>query len=126
MYENNYVRTYVPTQWQAPSNSIQWVQGVAGAKGYMIAPNSSVLLMDSEETKFYIKSADASGMPNLRIFEYTEISPVKADIPTEKAEVENYCTKEEMDEIRAQIADILARLEEKKPATRKKEVAENE
>ena len=51
----------------------QWVQGETAAKAYLVAPNSSVLLMDSEKETFYIKSADASGMPlPLRIFDYKE------------------------------------------------------
>ena len=49
-----------------------WVQGEAGAKAYPVAPNSSVILMDSENNVFYIKSADASGMPMMRTFDYTE------------------------------------------------------
>ena len=43
--------------------SIIWVQGEEGAKAYMVAAGNSVLLMDSENSAFYIKSTDASGMP---------------------------------------------------------------
>lgn len=53
------------------SNSIIWVQGEAGAKSYLVAPNSTVQLWDSEAQKIYLKSADASGMPNIRVLEYT-------------------------------------------------------
>lgn len=54
-------------------NSIVWVQGESSAKSYPVAPNTSVLLMDSEESVFYIKATDSSGMPlPLRIFDYTE------------------------------------------------------
>lgn len=42
---------------------IIWVQGEEGAKAYMVAAGNSVLLMDSENSTFYIKSTDASGMP---------------------------------------------------------------
>ena len=63
-----------PTQQQPQSNpGLIWVQGEAGAKAYAIAPNTTVMLMDSEAQTFYIKSADASGMPQpLRAFDYTE------------------------------------------------------
>ena len=55
------------------SSGINWVQGEAGAKSYAIAPGQHVLLMDSENNVFYIKSSDGSGMPMpLRIFDYTE------------------------------------------------------
>jgi len=65
-------------QMQAPAmtqnnNGIVWVQGEAGAKSYLVGSGNSVLLMDSEDSVFYIKSTDASGMPMpLRVFEYTE------------------------------------------------------
>lgn len=59
-------------QAQPSSNGLIWVQGEAGAKSYLVANGSSVLLMDSEKQTFYIKSADAAGMPSMRTFDYTE------------------------------------------------------
>lgn len=51
-----------------------WIQGgEAGAKSYLVAPGETVMLMDAENPVFFLKSADASGMPlPLRVFEYTE------------------------------------------------------
>lgn len=66
---------YQPTQQpQVPQTNqgILWVQGEAGAKSYLVAPNTSVLLMDSENERFYIKTTDSAGMPTLRTFEYKE------------------------------------------------------
>ena len=65
-------QTFQP-QPQTNTSSITWVQGEIGAKAYPIAPGTSVLLMDSDEQCFYIKSADTSGMPSLRKYEYNEI-----------------------------------------------------
>jgi hypothetical protein len=48
------------------------VQGIAGAKSYLVAPNSTVTLWDSEGPSIYVKSADASGLPRIRIFDYVE------------------------------------------------------
>ena len=59
------------TQPQNNGNGLTWVQGEAGAKSFLLAPNTTVMLMDSENDTFYLKSADASGMPTLRIFDYT-------------------------------------------------------
>lgn len=65
--------TSQPMQVQQPNNGLIWVQGESGAKSYLVAPNSTVMLMDSEGERFYLKSADASGMPlPLRVFEYKE------------------------------------------------------
>ena len=55
------------------NNGLVWVQGEVAAKSYPVAPNCTVMLMDSEGERFYLKSADSSGMPlPLRVFEYTE------------------------------------------------------
>lgn len=51
---------------------INWVQGLAGAKGFMVAPGQTAFLMDSEGQTFYMKSADQSGMPTLRVFDFQE------------------------------------------------------
>ena len=64
-------------QMQTPTpqtnNGLVWVQGEVAAKSYPVAPNCTVMLMDSEGERFYLKSADASGMPlPLRVFEYKE------------------------------------------------------
>ena len=58
---------------QQQSSQIIWVSGEAGAKSYLVAPGNTVMLLDAENSVFYLKSADASGMPlPLRIFDYKE------------------------------------------------------
>ena len=56
----------------ATQSALTWVQGEAGAKSYLVAPNSTVVLWDSEAPIIYLKSSDASGLPNMRVLEYTE------------------------------------------------------
>lgn len=87
-----------------------WVQGEAGAKSFCVAPGQNVLLMDSEAQRFYIKSADASGMPlPLRIFDYKEVSAQTVDVP--KQEV-RYVTYEEFNELKSNISKIIDKQEE--------------
>ena len=63
----------MPTPAQQTNNGLVWVQGEAGANSFLVAPGCTVMLMDSEGERFYLKSADASGMPlPLRVFEYKE------------------------------------------------------
>ncbi len=89
-YQNPYMQQ---PQQQTQSSGIVWVQGEAGAKSYLLAPGQSVLLMDSEESRFYIKSSDPSGIPMpLRVFEYKELSEA-AKAPTE------YVTRKEFEEL---------------------------
>lgn len=74
-------------QNNSPNTTIIWVQGVAGAKAYPVAPSNSVQLMDSESDHFFIKSTDASGMPMpLRVFEYKEITQSNSQKPPQVAQ----------------------------------------
>lgn len=98
-----------PMQLQQPATAASpiWVQGEAGAKAYPVAPGSSVILMDSESNVFYIKSADQSGMPMLRAFDYTERTAAHS-APVQAAQMpqEDYVTRAEFDALRAQIAAL--------------------
>lgn len=42
---------YQQPQQQNVNQGILWVQGEAGAKSYLVAPNTSVLLMDYDKKK---------------------------------------------------------------------------
>lgn len=84
-----------PTQ----QSSVIWVQGEEGAKAYMVAAGNSVLLLDSENSAFYIKSTDQSGMPlPLRVFDYTErTQPTKAAPTAQAAPTVEYVTRAEFE-----------------------------
>ena len=118
MYSQQYQQPY-STQIQpsqapvAPqnNNSIQWVQGEAGAKAYPLPPNSNALLMDAECECFYIKSVDASGMPlPLRVFEYKEVLANNETIDMthshDEKPAEEYATKQELDDIKRMLEEI--------------------
>lgn len=51
-----------------------FVNGEAGAKGYLVAAGNTVMLIDADPdaNTFWLKSADASGMPSMRTFDYVE------------------------------------------------------
>lgn len=88
-------------QPQQPQNGIQWVQGEAGAKSYLVAAGNTVMLMDSETQRFYIKSTDANGMPHpLDVYEYRRVSETQtpANVPT--------ITREEYDALGAKINEL--------------------
>lgn len=64
----------------SPSNDIVWVQGENDAKARPVIAGHSALFMDSENTCFYIKTVDASGIPQpLRVFDYKERTQVGTD-----------------------------------------------
>lgn len=89
---------------QAPQNNgIIWVQGEAGAKAYPVAAGNSVQLMDTEESVFYIKTVDQSGMPQpLRIFEYNEKTAQNRAVSQAAANTD-VVTREEFEALREDV-----------------------
>ena len=79
------VQTVTQPQAQAQNTGIIWVQGEAGAKSHLVAPNSTVALWDSETQRIFLKSADASGMPAMKILNYTIEEQPKNAIPLQNA-----------------------------------------
>lgn len=104
-----------PTQPQVPQTNqgILWVQGEAGAKSYLVAPNTSVLLMDSENSQFYIKTTDQAGMPTLRTFVYQEVTgaPQDAQKQAEKNLDDKYVTRQEYNDLRGKYEELYRLLE---------------
>ena len=120
--QNQYQQTMPqvnPQPLQNGSQGLLWVQGDAGAKAYMMAPNMTVLLMDSEAQLFYLKSTDMSGVPTLRTFKYTEVTsqPVLEEVQDSK-----YVTRQEYDEIKGKVDGIIQSIENIKPKNTRNKV----
>ena len=103
-----------PTQPQV-NQGLLWVSGEVGAKSYLVAPNSTVLLMDSDAQRFYLKSADNAGLPSLRIFEYNEVTNIQQNAPQAPNLDENvlndkFVTREEYEGLKRQYESIMERL----------------
>ena len=164
-----YPQQYQPVQYQQPAQQVQqpiqqpapqqissnlvWVQGEAGAKSHLVAPNTTVALWDSESQRIFLKSADAAGMPSMKILNYTieetpnigspaqkavsaAVNPAsvpmqeyagKAETAALKAEIEAY--KGEIESLRSELETFrgdLYGIAGKKPTTRKKEAVSDE
>ena len=109
--QNAVAQPSMPSQTiQQQSSQIIWVSGEAGAKSYLVAPGNTVMLLDAENSVFYLKSADASGMPlPLRIFDYKERTTTAqqafgGSVTAESVNLDNFVTRKEFDELKASIA----------------------
>lgn len=110
------VQTY-PGPFQqpvAPSNNIKWVQGRAGANAFPVNAGETAQLMDTEDSVFYIKSADYSGMPlPLRVFDYSErIQTEDRDPQVARSEFDELCQrcdalKKQNEELKKQFDDLM-------------------
>lgn len=91
---------------QPPQTGMIWVQGETGAKSYLMAPGNTLPLWDSESQTIYIKSVDASGMPSMRVLDYTErtITPRQA---APVAPTEQYVTRAELDALSARVDALM-------------------
>lgn len=115
-YPQNYqMPAYYPTQtpqtnqFQNGTSSLIWVQGEGAAKSYPVAPNTSVPLWDSEANVVYIKSADASGMPSIKVLDYTV-----RDNAQRTAEIQpqtDFVTHNELADIQKEIDSLRAKFE---------------
>ncbi len=106
-----------PAQPPQANQGLLWVQGETGAKSYLMAPNTTVLLMDSEGSRFYLKSTDNAGMPSMRTFEYTEILQNTPQAPQTVPDNldSKYVTRVEYDALSAKYAEIMDKLDSFRP-----------
>lgn len=102
-----------PLQQQQPGPSIVWVQGEQEALSYMVAPNSAVALWDSLAPVVYLKQADASGKPTIKIYDLVERS--NRPIQPQQSQGVEYVTRQEFDALSARLDALAA----SKAATRK-------
>lgn len=107
-YNQSAIQPIQPPQQTQQQGNLIWVQGIEGAKSYLVAPNSTVQLWDSEAESIYLKSADATGMPSIKILDYTvrnaQNTPKKP--PIEEQTIK-YATKDDIDGLRAEFAKKL-------------------
>lgn len=101
----------------ASTNNIVWVQGIEGAKAWQLAPNSMVILLDSEvEGKMYIKVSDNIGMSSLRCFSYVE--EVQSAQSNNGLDLSQYVKKDELQNL---LKELLSNNEQSVSATQSTE-----
>lgn len=107
-YGNNFVPPYgqnysnffgyrdiTPQSNNQITTNLIWVQGIEGAKAYMLSPGSKAILLDSEiENRAYIKIADELGATKLRKFDLIEVE--ENETPSKLTE---YVRKDELQEL---------------------------
>ena len=120
IYNNGFPATYQPMyqyqpQVQNQSSGLIWIQGEQAAKSYLVAPNNTVALFDSEAQSIYLKSADASGMPSIKVLDYTIRDSARSPANTPGIAPEgnnaNYATKAEIQAVIEQITALQGRVD---------------
>lgn len=94
-------------QQQPAQQGMIWVQGEAAGKSYLVAPGNTVPLWDSERQTIYLKSVDNSGIPTMRILDYTERTQ---SMPTAAPGVD-YVTRAEYDALAKKVEALIPKEE---------------
>lgn len=108
-YQPNYQPNYQMQNPAGNNNPLIWVSGEAGAKAYLVAPNTTVALWDSERQTIYLKSADTSGMPTMKILDYSirENEPVQRPLANEIIPSNSYATKDDLEALKKEVETKL-------------------
>ena len=137
-YNNYFPATYQPMYYQPPQipqiqqntqpSTLIWVGSFNEAQAYPVAPNNAVALWDSSSPAIYLKQADASGRPSLKVFDIVE----RTD--NAKASSVEYATKSDLTAFNKALEDFRAEIDAMKgdmygiagKKRAKKEVTEDE
>lgn len=87
-----------------PQSGVQWVSGEQEARSWMVAPNAAVALWDSTAPTVYLKQADASGKPTLKVYDLVERLASAPD--TQKAPSVEYVTRKEFDALASLVSEM--------------------
>ena len=134
-YNNPYFNPYQqypytqPTQQQTPmTNYLQltFINGIEGAKAFIVAPNQTIYLKDSDSNILYEKKADAQGRYTLTAF---ELKPVEINTPTAPTQPTAYATTSDLNALKSTFMEqmnIITSKLEKLNLTQNKEATSNE
>lgn len=103
----------MPPQTQPGNQSMVWVSGEQEAMGYLVAPNSAVALWDSNSPTIYLKQADASGKPSLKVYDLVERNASRTAPAAPQAAPVEYATKQDLEALAARVEALSAK---EKPA----------
>ena len=103
--------SYQQTSSGQVQNNIIWVKGKENARSMQLQPNSTLIMLDNQANKFYIKTTDDIGLGKIRVFNYTEeedneINNNNNNNQQNIPDLSQYVTKD-------QLQDIISSLKEK-------------
>lgn len=102
------------TMPQTPTNDMIFVLNENEASSFPVAPNNRVVLWDKNQTTFYVKSANAQGIPSMQIFDFSERTQNAPQTPTEHACKcgDNFVTKDEFNALKGKLEELTQKFNE--------------
>jgi len=107
-YQQAYYQPIQPTQQTQQPSSLIWVGSFSEAQMYPVAPNAAVALWDASSPAIYLKQADASGRPTIKIFDLVE----RTDAPKQQeGKLSDYATKDDLAAFNAALDALKGNIE---------------
>lgn len=116
--ENQITQPFQQPQMQvAPTqntNDMIFVLNENEASSFPVLPNNRVVLWDKNQKTFYVKSANAQGIPSMQIYDFTERPQNTPQTPTEHTCQcgDKFATKEQLNVLQDKFDDIMAIVED--------------
>lgn len=108
MQQNAPQQATTPQQQMQPTTQIQnieYVNGIEGAKAYIMQPNSTKWLMDSDGSFFYVKTSNAQNQATVKAYKYVEYNAnVTKDDNAEQIE---YVTLDEFNKLKKTVNNLI-------------------
>jgi hypothetical protein len=109
--QNAYQPPTMPGQaTQQATPSIIWVPNAQAAEGYLVAPNSAVVLWDSSAPVVYLKQTDASGKPNMKTYDLVERTSIPQVQPTTQEPDRITALKSEVERLKSELGELKEKL----------------
>lgn len=109
-------------------NGIIWVPGYAAANDYLVAANNAVALWDQNGPFVYLKQADSTGKPTIKVYELVERDPNQQNAPQQQIQLPDFDQFVKRDDLkglvsRDELEDIIAERFKKpsRPASKKED-----
>ena len=100
-------------------SNIEYVNGIEGAKAFILPPNTQKLLLDSDNAFFYIKTTDMQGKPTVKRFRYIDVDSEQSQPKQEQPQV-SYVTLEQFTDLLENFDALKKEFEKMKSAKQKK------
>lgn len=99
-------------QMPMATNDMIWVLGEVEATSYPVAPNNTVTLWDKNQPTIYIKSANAQGVPSMRVLDFTERTANAQNSPAEHVCKcgDKFTPKSDFEALEGKYQELLCRL----------------
>ena len=113
-------------QQQPQMAQMAFVNGIEGAKAYQLAPNQSIVLMDSESPLAFMKQSNAMGQSTLRYFKLVETSEqdIRNSQNLPKTSTDDFVLRKDFDELSKKLDDLTKKIKKAEKVEKENQVNE--